>query len=160
MNQQTLFNTPQQQLTSDDYYTPAWIFDKLQITFDIDVAAPSTPLAWTIPATISYTEQDNGLTQPWHGTVWMNPPYSNPTPWVDRFLQHANGIALLPFTRARWFRDMWNICDTIMNLSEHNGKLFKFCTADQTPKGIFMPCALFGIGPQSHVLHNFSNRVR
>jgi hypothetical protein len=71
MNQQTLFNTPQQQLTSDDYYTPGWIFDKLQITFDIDVAAPTGGCHW-IPAKQHFDQQTNGLTSAWHGNVFMN----------------------------------------------------------------------------------------
>jgi hypothetical protein len=50
--QQTLFNTVQHGLTSDDYYTPPWIFEKLAITFDLDVASPTGGCHW-IPATTS-----------------------------------------------------------------------------------------------------------
>jgi len=35
-----LFGQPQDQKTSDDYYTPKWIFEALNLRFDIDVAAP------------------------------------------------------------------------------------------------------------------------
>lgn len=44
----------------------------------------------------------NGLEHPWPGqlTVYNNPPYSNPTPWVGQALVHAleggRGILLLP----------------------------------------------------------------
>ena len=35
-----LFELGQTQLTSDDYYTPAWVFERMDINFDIDVCAP------------------------------------------------------------------------------------------------------------------------
>ena len=38
----------------------------------------------------------------------MNPPFSNPTPWVDRFLAHGHGVALLPCSKARWFERVWS----------------------------------------------------
>ena len=40
MTQPRLFNTRQEGVTSDDYFTPKWIFDALGIEFDIDVACP------------------------------------------------------------------------------------------------------------------------
>lgn len=35
-------------------------------------------------ATDTYTEDDDGLAQPWMGTVWVNPPYSAVSDWVDK----------------------------------------------------------------------------
>lgn len=92
--------------TSDDYFTPEWVFDLLGLTFDLDVASPPVPLPW-VPAKQRYTIDDDGLTAPWHGRVWMNPPYSRPGPWVERFVGHGNGVALLPVSNARWMRDLW-----------------------------------------------------
>lgn len=108
MNQ--LFPTPQEILTSDDYYTPTWVFDTLGITFDLDVAAPPGGVPW-IPADRYYTQEDDGLEQPWVGRVWMNPPYSNPTPWVDRFIIHRDGIALIPMAKSAWFFRLWGEAD-------------------------------------------------
>jgi len=81
-------------IDSDHWYTPAWVFDGLGITFDLDVAAPVEPLEW-IPARRSYTVADDGLGQPWEGTVWCNPPYSAPTAWCYRWAQHGDGCILL-----------------------------------------------------------------
>lgn len=92
--------------TSDDYYTPAWVFEALGLQFDLDVASPPVAPEW-IPAARRYTIDDDGLTAPWDGLVWMNPPYSNPGPWVARFLDHGNGVALLPFSNAAWWRNLW-----------------------------------------------------
>lgn len=36
----TLFGAEQTQATSDDYYTPAWIFETLGLRFNLDVCAP------------------------------------------------------------------------------------------------------------------------
>lgn len=92
--------------TSDDYYTPAWVFEALGLEFDLDVASPPKPPEW-IPAKAHFTMEDNGLASPWRGLVWMNPPYSKPGPWVERFLEHGNGVALLPFSNAAWWRNLW-----------------------------------------------------
>lgn len=59
---------------SDEYYTPAWIFEELGLTFDLDVASP--PHKTNVPAKNRYTKDDDALSQPWDGMVWMNPPFS------------------------------------------------------------------------------------
>jgi hypothetical protein len=77
--QPRLFPTPQEQVTSDDYYTPPWIFERMALEFDIDVCAPPDGIAW-IPAARYFTQADDGLVQPWEGRVWMNPPYRHTLP--------------------------------------------------------------------------------
>ena len=93
-------------IQSVDWHTPPEVFDKLNIEFDIDVASPVGGVDW-IPAKKYYTEQDDGLTQDWEGTVWMNPPYGIATgSWLDRFVKHGDGIALVfARTDTRWFHN-------------------------------------------------------
>lgn len=81
-------------LDSDAWYTPPWIFDGLGVTFDLDVASPADPPPW-IPARNRYTVADDGLTLPWFGLVWCNPPYSAPTAWCRRWAQHPDGFLLI-----------------------------------------------------------------
>jgi len=102
-----LFPIEQEFKTSDDYYTPKWLFDALKVEFDLDVACPPEGPLHT-PAKRFYSMKHDGLTQPWEGRVWMNPPYSGPKPWVERFIEHANGIALLPFAKSKWHQDLWD----------------------------------------------------
>lgn len=102
-----LFGLEQEVATSDDYYTPAWLFDKMAIDFDLDVASPPGGVPW-IPAKRSLSIADDGLTAPWTGCVWMNPPFSKPTPWVDRFIEHRHGVVLFGFTRGRWCDRLWS----------------------------------------------------
>lgn len=67
-SQPALFGVPQTQLTKDDYYTPREVFERLGLTFDLDVCAPPGGVPW-VPARRYYTTADDGLSQPWFGRV-------------------------------------------------------------------------------------------
>jgi hypothetical protein len=96
------------QYPKDECYTPKWIFDALNLTFDLDVASANHPLI-TVPALNKYTIDDNALIKPWYGRVWMNPPFSKVTPWIERFLEHNNGIGLVPLSsNGRWVNKLWD----------------------------------------------------
>jgi hypothetical protein len=129
----------------NDYYTPKWIFDSLDLVFDLDVAAPEGGISW-IPAKKHYSIKDDGLIQPWDGLVWMNPPYSECVPWVEKFINHGNGIALLPTSKANWFKVLFDH-DGVSIL--HASKKIAFGTPNNEEKEIFMPTLLFGMGSQA-----------
>lgn len=85
-----------------EWYTPPELFDALGLDFDLDPAAPVNLPHW-IPATSWYSE--NGETLPWHGRVWLNPPYGKALPaFVDRMCRHRNGVML---TAARTETAWW-----------------------------------------------------
>lgn len=92
---------------TDEWYTPPYVFAALGATFDLDVAHPGEPYADWIPAASRLTA--NSLETPWHGFVWMNPPFGGRNalvPWLRRFIEHGNGIALVPDrTSAPWWQD-------------------------------------------------------
>jgi hypothetical protein len=50
--------------TSDDCYTPRWVFDAMGLRFDLDVAAPVGG-PWHVPCDRYLTAEDDGLAQPW-----------------------------------------------------------------------------------------------
>jgi hypothetical protein len=53
---------------SDEWYTPAILFNQLGLEFDLDVASAfNSPTH--VPADRRYTINDDGLTQPWIGRV-------------------------------------------------------------------------------------------
>ena len=109
-----LFPVAQEQLTSDDYYTPAWVFERMGIEFDLDVCSPPGGIPW-IPARRYFTQADDGLVQSWEGRVWMNCPYSEAWRWVPRFIEHGHGVALLPHAKSGWHHDIWAAADGVVN---------------------------------------------
>ena len=146
-----LFETPQTEFTSDDYYTPKNIFDRLGLVFDLDVAAPPNGAPF-VPCKKYLTQAEDGLKSDWFGSVWMNPPYSNPTPWVERFIKHKQGVALLPTSNGRWMTTLWN-SDAAFGVLDY----IKFYTPNGIAKGT-MPtrCWLVAFGKdQIKALSNF-----
>lgn len=89
---------------SDEWYTPAYVFDALGCRFDLDVAHPRMPTH--VPATRVIVE--GSLEQEWSGFVWMNPPFGGRmglVPWLEKFFKHGDGIALTPDrTSAPWWQ--------------------------------------------------------
>lgn len=68
----------------DEWLTPPEIIKALG-PFDLDPCAPVTR-PWDT-AKKHYTIRDNGLVQPWHGRVWLNPPYGDKTGrWIQRLV--------------------------------------------------------------------------
>jgi hypothetical protein len=48
----------------------------------------------------------DGLSEKWFGRVWLNPPYSDPSSWMEKLANHGRGTALvLNSTDAKWFHD-------------------------------------------------------
>lgn len=90
---------------SDDWYTPPHIFAALGLMFDLDPCSPG-PGHW-VPARKVYTKGDDGLAQPWHGLVFMNPPFGTRyghLPWLVKFFDHGNGIAIVrAYTSSDWW---------------------------------------------------------
>ena len=112
----------------DEWLTPPWLLEKLG-DFDLDPCSPIN-LPWATAAR-HYSILDDGLTAPWTGRVWMNPPYSNVGPWMRRLVQHGNGIALI-FARTEtvmFFESVWDSADAVLFL---RGRL-KFHHVDGTP---------------------------
>lgn len=129
---------------SDEHYTPKSLFDAMALTFDLDVAAPEFGVPW-LPAKNHYSLQNDGLENDWYGRVWLNPPYSKPTPWVDKFIDHGNGVALLVVSKSKWFHKLWEaahgICPTPREL--------KFERPDGHRRQIAFQTFLFAIGEEN-----------
>lgn len=115
----TLFPLPSDSIavTSDDCYTPKWVFDAMGLHFDLDVAAPPGG-PWHVPCDRYYTAEDDGLAQPWKGLVWCNPPYSRMSEWVNRYVAHP-AAALMGFVQSevRWIPQVFMASDAVAFIS-------------------------------------------
>lgn len=98
---------------NDQWLTPPWIIETLGL-FDLDPCAPVNR-PWDT-AKEHFTKFDDGLSKPWHGRIWLNPPYGRETfKWIAKLAEHRNGIALIfARTETRGFHNyVWNKADSI-----------------------------------------------
>ena len=140
--QNALFNYVNEDISSNDYYTPKYIFDAIGLEFDIDVAAPVSGIPY-IPAKRWFSQLEDGLQQDWGGClVYMNPPFSKPAPWVEKFIENNNGIALLCTSKAKWFKIIWEKAQGILTVESS----FQFNRPDDVRSDIYMPTVLVSMG--------------
>ena len=121
--------TPQQGQTNV-WLTPQYIISALG-PFHLDPCA-ATVRPFDI-AEVNYTVEDDGLSKPWNGFVFMNPPYGRETAtWMDRLIEHNNGIALV-FVRpdTAWSQRALQACSGALFLA---GRI-KFMQPDGTQPG-------------------------
>jgi hypothetical protein len=116
---------------SIEWYTPPAIFEAMGLMFDMDPCSPGEGKSF-VPAKQHLTIVDDGLTTPWVGTVFMNPPYGSHTPvWMRRLAEHGDGVALVfARTDVRWFQDVAETADVICFVSGRI-KFFKGNIVDQ-----------------------------
>ena len=90
---------------TSEWYTPPEIFKALGLMFDLDPCSPGSG-HW-VPAKRIFTQEDDGLKQPWHGLVFMNPQFGGRrghVPWLQKFFAHGNGIAICrAYTSSDWW---------------------------------------------------------
>lgn len=83
---------------SDEWATPQWLFNELNEIFHFSLDLCAT--ADNAKCRNYFTQTDDGLKQKWQGICWLNPPYSQITPWIDKAYQSSsNGatvVCLLP----------------------------------------------------------------
>ena len=94
-----------------------------------------------VPTAAVWTKDDDGLVQPWHGFVWCNPPFSNATPWADRFMSHGCGIWLGPVANSGWHDRMMRTSDAVVILKD-----FAFIAPTHAGKRSSMPLSMHGYG--------------
>jgi hypothetical protein len=78
------------------WLTPREILNALG-EFDLDPCAAPSPRPW--PTAKRHVElPEDGLLLPWHGRVWLNPPFSSEQRhfFMAKMADHQNGIMLIP----------------------------------------------------------------
>jgi hypothetical protein len=134
-------------MLKDEWLSPPEIVRALG-PFDLDPCAPVNR-PWPT-AKRHFTIADDGLSQPWVGRVWLNPPYGPHTgSWMERLCEHGNGIALI-FARTEtecWFRHIWPRADRILFL---RGRLnFYHVAGNRAMKNSGAPSALIAYGTEN-----------
>ena len=54
-------------------------------------------------------KEANGLKQSWQGCIWLNPPWSDPQPWLEKLIAEEVDQAIVLTTNAtetEWFQDL------------------------------------------------------
>ena len=108
---------------TDDYNTPDWIRDMFDGYFD---PCPFNP-NWEI----------DGLKLDWKDKTFVNPPYSNPLPWVEKGIEENKKGKKIVFLlkldcSTKWFRYLHEAKAHIIFINERvkfNGKTPPFCCA-------------------------------
>ena len=100
---------------SVEWFTPPEVFDRLGIDFAMDVATVPGGVPW-VPAAAHIDKTTDGLSVPWSGRVWCNPPYGRVgARFMERMADHANGMLLVAArTETRAFQQAagqaWSVC--------------------------------------------------
>ena len=100
--------------STDKCNTPQDIIDRVLLvlgTIDLDPCSDDAEHP-NVPATLHFTEADDGLSGSWYGRVYMNPPYGTALPhWIEKLCGEfeagrvKEAIALVPSrTDTQWFR--------------------------------------------------------
>ncbi len=93
---------------SSEHPTPQWLVDQLARefgAFDLDPCAT----AGNAKAPRFYTRDQDGLSQPWEGRIWLNPPYGREIgAWLRRAAQAgAEGHLVVALVPARSTGTQW-----------------------------------------------------
>ena len=106
MNRDAMFSS-----ASCEWETPKEFFDRQDAVYHFDLDVCATP--GNAKCARYYTEEQDGLVQPWTGRCWMNPPYGRTIgKWVQKAYESVRGedadlvVCLLPArTDTAWWHD-------------------------------------------------------
>jgi ParB family chromosome partitioning protein len=101
----------------DEWYTPPEYIDAArQVLGTIDLDPASSDIAQqTVQATTYFTIETDGLSRPWSGKVWMNPPYGTEliSEFVSKLCTHFDAgdvpeaiVLVNNATETSWFQSL------------------------------------------------------
>ena len=109
---------------NDEWYTPQELIERARKVlggFDVDPASNDMAQG-KVQAKVYFTAESNGLAQEWNGTVWLNPPYSQPLigQFIEKLVEEieagrCTGAVVLThnYTDTRWFQTAARAADAI-----------------------------------------------
>ena len=122
------------------WLTPRWLFDWLG-SFDLD---PATIDNHPWPCA-KENRSSGGLDTPWHGRVFLNPPFSTGQiePFVRRMAEHGLGVMVCAArVETAWFQD--HVFGEASAIWFPRGRI-QFCRPDGVvaPRSGFPSCVVF-----------------
>lgn len=103
---------------TQEWYTPLNVIEMARAVLggiDLDPASNETAQGW-IKAETYYTADSfpDGLAAPWHGRLWLNPPFDNSPAWCNRLWEEYSAgnvsAAVLLVNSAHgynWYESLW-----------------------------------------------------
>lgn len=119
--------------TSDtpEWYTPKRIVEAVVSVLGAIDLDPCADAGHGIPAADHFTQSDDGLSQPWKGRIYMNPPYGREiVAWIEKLAEEfrygnvTEAIALVPArVDTTWWRKLphreWLAVTGRLSFSDH-----------------------------------------
>jgi phage N-6-adenine-methyltransferase len=142
-----------EQDSSDEFATPSFFWQPIADAvdgFDLDPAAGAND---EFRADVQYTKEDDGLAQDWFGKVWLNPPFSLKSEFLQKTIEEIVAgrvdlvVVLLPVdTSTDWFHDYVSQASAVFFL---NGRLrFSGPGASNRDPNFGIMLAVFGECPE------------
>jgi hypothetical protein len=134
-------------MKSDEWLTPPEILNALG-EFDLDPCSPINR-PWDTAAN-HYTITDDGLSKPWRGRIWCNPPFGREAlKWLRRMVSHGNGVALIPARTetAMFYETVWGVASGVLFLKHRPH--FYYVDGSRAPFNSGAPIALVAYGKEN-----------
>jgi phage N-6-adenine-methyltransferase len=73
----------------DNWKTPKWLLDAIEENHGLIHTDPSQGSSTSIGSLYNYNVDDNGLEQKWNGTVFVNPPFSYKSDFLEKAVEEV-----------------------------------------------------------------------
>jgi phage N-6-adenine-methyltransferase len=95
---------------TDEWSSPRELVEPLAESVDEFDLDPCSGAETSPFASATYTEDDDGLSQEWHGKVWVNPPYSQMKQWTEKAIAEIENTETIFYlckgdSSTTWWQD-------------------------------------------------------